>query len=117
MFDIPDRGAYFKLPLTHLHSLLYTPGKISLDDLRGSGSLKQLPDTILALERNQQAEEEKERQLIRLRLLKNRFVGDTGIAGYLAFEKGTEQYSEVTKIKDYMGEEEKGNESNKAYGF
>lgn len=26
MFDIPDRGAYFKLPLTHLHSLLYTPG-------------------------------------------------------------------------------------------
>ena len=25
MFDIPDRGAYFKLPLTHLHSLLYTP--------------------------------------------------------------------------------------------
>ena len=28
VFDIPDRGAYFKLPLTHLHSLLYTPGEV-----------------------------------------------------------------------------------------
>ena len=58
-------------------------GKISLDDLRGSGSLKQLPDTIIALERNQQADVEGERNLLSVRLLKCRFTGQTGLAGHL----------------------------------
>ena len=51
MFDIPDRGAYFKLPLTHLHSLLYTPFKIEFNEkyaaeyesLIKQGDLKSLP--------------------------------------------------------------------------
>lgn len=62
---------------------------ISLDDLRGSGSLKQIPDIIIALERNQQADDEYEKNKIKLRVLKNRFTGDTGIAGYLVFNKAT----------------------------
>ena len=56
-------------------------GTISLDDLRGSGTLKQLPDTILALERNQQADEEDQRNTLKIRLLKCRWKGTTGIAG------------------------------------
>ena len=62
-------------------------GIISLDDLRGSGTLKQLPDEVLALERNQQAEDESERNLIKIRVLKNRFAGSTGLAGYLHWDK------------------------------
>ena len=62
-------------------------GVISLDDLRGSGSLKQIPDTIIALERNQQAEDEEEKNRIKLRVLKCRLTGDTGLAGYLMFDK------------------------------
>lgn len=55
--------------------------------LRGSGTLKQLPDEVLALERNQQAEDESERNLIKIRVLKNRFAGSTGLAGYLHWDK------------------------------
>lgn len=64
-------------------------GVISLDDLRGSGTLKQIPDEIIALERNQQAQDEYEKNKIKLRVLKNRFTGDTGIGGYLVFDKMT----------------------------
>ena len=62
-------------------------GIISLDDLRGSGSLKQLPDTVLALERNQQADKENSRNILKIRVLKCRFTGNTGLAGYLKFNK------------------------------
>lgn len=62
-------------------------GAISLDDLRGSGSLKQIPDTILALERNQQTEDEAEKNKLKLRVLKCRLTGNTGLAGYLVFNK------------------------------
>ena len=62
-------------------------GIISLDDLRGSGSLKQLPDTVLALERNQQADKENSRNVLKIRVLKCRFTGNTGLAGYLKFNK------------------------------
>ncbi len=79
-------------------------GIITLDDLRGSGSLKQLPDTILALERNQQSENELEQQLVRIRLLKNRFNGKTGIVGHLGYDSDTEQYVEVLKVSEYTGE-------------
>lgn len=62
---------------------------ISLDDLRGSGILKQLPDTIIALERNQQSEDEYEKNKIKIRVLKCRFTGNTGLAGSLFFNKKT----------------------------
>ena len=62
-------------------------GIISLDDLRGSGSLKQIPDEILALERNQQSDDESEKNTIKVRLLKNRFAGETGLCGYLYWNK------------------------------
>lgn len=59
---------------------------VSITDLRGSGSLRQLSDTIIALERNQQGDYP---NLVQLRLLKCRFTGDTGIAGHMAYNKET----------------------------
>ncbi|SOL37511.1 phage primase/helicase protein [Yersinia phage fPS-19] len=60
---------------------------VSISDLRGSGGLRQLSDTIIALERNQQSEDYA--NLVQLRVLKCRFTGDTGIAGHMLYNKET----------------------------
>jgi twinkle protein len=62
-------------------------GTISSDDLKGSGALKQLSDTIIALERNQQAEDTVEKNTVTIRVLKTRLAGETGIAGWLTYDK------------------------------
>ncbi|WJJ60230.1 primase/helicase protein [Salmonella phage ST-29] len=59
---------------------------VSITDLRGSGALRQLSDTIIALERNQQGDTP---NVVQLRLLKCRFTGDTGLAGNLEYNKKT----------------------------
>lgn len=59
---------------------------VSITDLRGSGALRQLSDTIIALERNQQGDMP---NLVLVRILKCRFTGDTGIAGYMEYNKET----------------------------
>jgi twinkle protein len=51
-------------------------GRVTLNQLRGSGSIKQLSDNIIAIERDQQADEP---NLSNIRLLKNRLFGMTGI--------------------------------------
>lgn len=62
-------------------------GQVSLNHLRGSGTLKQIPDTIIALERDQQDAETKNRCAIRV--LKNREFGDTGLAGAALYVRET----------------------------
>jgi twinkle protein len=62
-------------------------GRITLDDLRGSGSLKQLPDIVIAMERNQQ--DEKTKFFALWRVLKNRFSGETGEACWTKYEIDT----------------------------
>ena len=83
-------------------------GSISMDDLRGSGSLKQLPDTIIAAERNQQAEDEGGRNKLRLRLLKWRFTGETGLADAIRFDKKTNRLHPIDTLDttDTKGEED-----------
>lgn len=78
-------------------------GVTSLSQLRGSGAIAQLADTVIGLERNQQAEG-KEKNLVRLRLLKCRFTGETGIAGYLWYNKETDRLEGVDKLSDYLEE-------------
>ncbi len=81
-------------------------GTISLDDLRGSGSLKQLPDTIIALERNQQADDESLRNTLKIRVLKCRFTGATGIADYVKFNKSTNRIEDIDALEiEQQGEE------------
>ncbi len=60
--------------------------QVSITDLRGSGSLRQLSDTIIAMERNQQGDNP---NVVTIRVLKCRFTGDTGVAGYLIYNKET----------------------------
>lgn len=57
-----------------------------LADLRGSQSIGQLSDAVIAISRNQQAEDP---NLSEITVLKNRFVGLTGSAGYLRYDPET----------------------------
>jgi twinkle protein len=56
----------------------------SLSQLRGSAGIAQLSDMVLGLERNQQDEAQRNRTIVRI--LKNRFTGETGIASYLEYD-------------------------------
>lgn len=67
----------------------------SLAQLRGSGSIAQLSDMVLGLERNGQADDENERNTTRVRVLKNRFAGITGKACALLYSLTTGRMSEV----------------------
>lgn len=65
--------------------------QVSLSQLRGSAAIAQLSDMVLGAERNQQGDDP---NLITLRVLKNRFTGDTGEAGYLRYDKTTGRLAE-----------------------
>ena len=58
----------------------------SLTDLRGSGSLEQLSDVVISLERDQQGDSP---DTARFRVLKNRPVGLTGPAGFVKYNHET----------------------------
>ena len=72
---------------------------VSLSDLRGSQAIAQLSDMVLGLERSQQAEEVEDRNKTTVRVLKNRFSGETGIACTLAYDKETGNLSESHLIE------------------
>ena len=75
-------------------------GAISLSHLRGSHALAQLSDGVWALERNQQAEDLEEKNLVKIRVLKNRHYGETGLAGYLKYDKETDRLEATTKKRE-----------------
>ena len=70
---------------------------VSLSHLRGSQSIAQLSDCVIALERNQQAEDIEEANTTRLRVLKSRYTGDVGLAGRLFYERETGRLRELEK--------------------
>jgi len=67
---------------------------VSLSHLRGSNAIAQLSDCVIALERNQQADDELESRTTRLRVLKSRYTGDVGLATALVYDKDTGRLSE-----------------------
>ncbi|WP_419810785.1 DnaB-like helicase C-terminal domain-containing protein [Bacterioplanoides sp.] len=69
-------------------------GVPSLDDLRGSGGIKQLSNGVYAASRNQKASDPIERNTTQLHSLKCRFTGRTGPAGYLQFNEDTGRMTE-----------------------
>jgi twinkle protein len=79
----------------------------SLAQLRGSGSIAQLSDMVLGLERDSQNEDVATRNTTTLRVLKNRFVGMTGPACYLYWDKDTGRLNEVDKPQGDETEEDK----------
>ena len=79
----------------------------SLAQLRGSGSIAQLSDMVLGLERDSQSDDIATRNTTCLRVLKNRFVGMTGPATYLYYDKDTGRLNEVEKPSGNETEEDK----------
>ena len=67
----------------------------SLGQLRGSAAIAQLSDMVLGLERNAQAEDEMVRNTTNVRVLKNRYSGQTGPATSLMYNKDTGRLVEI----------------------
>jgi len=61
----------------------------TIDDIKGSGSIKQISFDIVAFARNMVAETEQLRNTIRLRVLKSRFTGLTGDCGSTRYDPNT----------------------------
>jgi twinkle protein len=68
---------------------------VGLNHLRGSQSIAQLSDCVIALERNQQADDLIESNTTHLRVLKSRYTGDVGMATHLLYNRDTGRLSEV----------------------
>lgn len=80
----------------------YNEGRqVSLTDLRGSASLEQLSDTVIALERNQQSREKS--NMSQIRILKSRRVGLTGKADVLEYFHDTGRLLAVGAPADSAG--------------
>ena len=67
-------------------------GQVSLAHLRGSGAIAQLSDICIGLERDQQDADSK--NTTTLRVLKNRYTGDTGVACRVKYAPATGRLSE-----------------------
>ena len=67
-------------------------GKVSLSQLRGSHSIAQISDSVIALERDQQSEND--RDVTTLRIIKNRYSGETGFAGKIKYDLSTSRFTE-----------------------
>ena len=70
--------------------------KTSLGQLRGSAAIGQLSDIVIGMERNQQDEARK--HLSTVRVLKNRFSGDTGVACELRYDVNTGRLIEEDEL-------------------
>ena len=68
--------------------------KTSIGQLRGSAAIAQLSDMVIGLERNQQADTTGTATTVRL--LKNRYSGETGTVGTLEYDLNTCRFNETT---------------------
>lgn len=69
----------------------------SLDDIKGSGSIKQVSFDIIAFARNMVAENDREKNTIRFRVLKARFTGNTGDAGAAYYKRDTKRLENIAQ--------------------
>ena len=70
--------------------------EVSLSHLRGSNSIGQLSDCVIALERNQQSSDPEEARTTKLRVLKSRYTGDVGLAASVVYDGETGRLTEIT---------------------
>jgi twinkle protein len=80
-------------------------GQVSLSHLRGTQAIAQLSDAVVALERNQQADTDAERNTTIVRVLKNRYAGMTGKAASLYFNHKTGRLEDVTGTEEMTDDE------------
>ena len=73
--------------------------RVALSQLRGSASIAQLSDSVIALERNQQSGSKHNATTVRV--LKNRYSGETGVACLLDYDLSTCKFNETEAPKDF----------------
>ena len=78
---------------------------VSLSHLKGSQGIAQLSDCVIALERNQQATDPTEANTTKVRVLKSRYTGDTGLACSLQYNPETGRLFEVNNEETFDNEE------------
>lgn len=93
--------------VVHLNNNTQTPfeegGSITINNLRGSGGIKQLSDAVIAVSRNQQAETEQERNTVKISILKNRFAGFTGVSDYVFYDGFTGKFKKLEETDEAAG--------------
>ena len=78
--------------------------QVSLSHLKGSQGIAQLSDCVIALERNQQAADIDEANTTKVRVLKSRYTGDTGLACSLKYDSNTGRLHELTDEETFDNE-------------
>ena len=73
--------------------------RVTLGQLRGSASIAQLSDAVIGLERDQQSD--KNGGDTTVRVLKNRYSGETGVACTLAYNLETCKFDETEPDKEF----------------
>ena len=73
--------------------------RVTLGQLRGSAAIAQLSDSVIALERNQQSE--RGTSTTTVRVLKNRYSGETGVACHLDYNLDTCKFNETEPERDF----------------
>ena len=76
----------------------------SIDDIKGSGSIKQISFDIVAFARNLIAEDEVERNTVKFRVLKSRFMGRTGDAGSAVYDPKTTRLTASQDVEVDFGD-------------
>jgi twinkle protein len=77
--------------------------RITLQDLRGSGSLASVPNTVIALERDRQNPDPNIANCTTVRVLKNRLTGKAGICTCLFYDHSTGRTKEMDWALDDNG--------------
>lgn len=70
--------------------------QISLSMLRGSHSIAQISDAVIAMERDQQATDPVVANTTTVRVLKNRYAGETGVGAYLLYDRESGRMTEIS---------------------
>jgi len=73
--------------------------RVTLGQLRGSAAIAQLSDGVIALERNQQADRGSSSTTVRV--LKNRYSGEVGVACHLDYNLSTCKFNEREATEDF----------------
>ena len=73
--------------------------RVTLGQLRGSAAIAQLSDSVIALERDQQSSNGNSATTVRV--LKNRYSGETGIACTLTYDLNTCRFNESAPEKEF----------------
>lgn len=78
--------------------------RITVQDLRGSGSLSSVPNTVIALERDRQHTDKETANTTVVRVLKNRFTGQSGVASALRYDYNSGRLQEIGVAVNAEGE-------------